>query len=151
VAAGTPAPGPAMGAAMQAALVAAAVQAASRIVYTSQTQAEAQAALLYAAIDAAAVAAASLAQTDPANAAPVWRGLVAMKAALAADVNALIGRLPPVVAIITPVAMPAWVLAEYISGDTPAQVYATYLDLITRNNVLNPALVPAGTLEVLDS
>jgi prophage DNA circulation protein len=150
VAAGTPAPGPALGAGMQAAFVAAAVQAAARINYTSQQQAEAQAALLYAAIDAAAVAAATLAQTDPANAAPVWRGLLAMRGSLAADVNSLIGRLPPVVTITTQATMPAWILAQYISGDTPSDVYATYLDLISRNNVLNPALVPPGMLEVLN-
>jgi prophage DNA circulation protein len=149
VASGSPAPGPALGAGMQAALVAAAVQAASRITYTSQQDAEAQAALLYAAIDAAAVAAAALAQTDPANAAPVWRAMVVMKGSLAADVNSLIGRLPPVVTITTEATMPAWILAQYISGDTPRAVYATYLDLISRNAVLNPALVQPGMLEVL--
>lgn len=152
VAAGSsaPSPGPALAAGMQAMLVTAAVQAASNITYTSQQDALAQAAILYTAIDAAAVAAATAAQTDPANAAPVWRDLVALKGALAADMNTLIGRLPPVVTITVPRVMPAWLLAHYISGDDPAEVYATYQDIIARNNVYHPALVQPGPLEVLD-
>jgi prophage DNA circulation protein len=146
---GSPSPGPQMGAAMQAALVTAAVLAASRISYTSQQQAEAQAALLYAAIDTAATAAAMQAMTDPANAAPVWRALVALKGDLASDTNALIGRLPPVVTITTSSTVGAWVLAQYISGDTPGDLYSTYQDLIGRNAIVNPALVPPGKLEVL--
>ena len=147
---GANAPGPALAAAMQAATVGAAVQAASGITYASQQDAERQAAVLYAALDAATAAAALAAQGDPANAAPVWRDLIALKATLAADLNSLIGRLPPVVIINIPVAMPAWVIAHYISGDTPDEVYGTYQDIIARNKVFNPALVPAGPLEVLD-
>ena len=143
-------PGPALSAALQAVVVGAAVQAASNIIYTSQQDAQAEAAVLYAAIDAAAVAAATAAQMDPANAAPVWRDLVSLKGALAADFNTLIGRLPPVVTIIIPRVMPAWVIAHYISGDDPAQVIATYLDIIARNQIFHPALVQPGALEVLD-
>jgi prophage DNA circulation protein len=144
------APGPALSAAFQAALVGAAVQAASDIVYTSQQQAQAQAAVLYAALDSAAVAAGIAAQMDPANAAPVWRDLVSIKAALSADLNSLIGRLPAVVTINIPRTMPAWLIAQYISGDDPDQLLATYQDIITRNNITNPALVPPGPLEVLN-
>jgi prophage DNA circulation protein len=150
VAAGTPAPGLAMGAAMTALLVASAVRAASGISYDSQQAAEAEGATLFAAIDAAAVAAGAQAQTDPANAAPVWRALVSLKSALAADLNAQIGRLPAVVTITTRATLPAWVLAQYISGDTPGEVFATYQDLIARNQVVHPALVPPGALEVLN-
>jgi prophage DNA circulation protein len=144
------APGPALAAALQAVVVGAAVQAASNINYTSQQQAQAEAAILYAAIDAAAVSAATAAQSDPANAAPVWRDLTALKGALAADLNALIGRLPPVVTLTIPTVMPLWVIAQYISGDDPSQVLATYQDLITRNNIFHPALVQPGPLEVLN-
>ncbi len=145
-----PAPGPALAAALQAVIVGAAVQAASDITYVSQQEAIAQGALLYGAIDAAADAAATAAQTDPANAAPVWRDLVALKGALAADLNVLIGRLPPVVVIVIPRVMPAWLIAQYISGDDPSQVVGTYQDIIARNQVFHPALVQPGPLEVLD-
>jgi hypothetical protein len=47
--------------------------------------------------------------------------------------------------------MPAWLLAQYIAGDNPGSVRAAYVDLITRNNVFHPAIVPAGTLEVLNA
>lgn len=146
----TTTPGPALNAGLQALVVGGAVQAASNINYTSQQQAQAQAAVLYAAIDTAAAVAATAAQTDPANAAPVWRDLVALKAALAADMNSLIGRLPPVVTITVPRVMPAWLLAQYISGDDPSQVVATYQDIIARNQIFNPALTQPGPLEVLD-
>jgi hypothetical protein len=76
--------------------------------------------------------------------------LASLKAALAADLNSLIGRLPAVVTIMIPRTMSAWTLAEYISGDDPGQVFATYQDIIARNNIRHPALVPPGPLEVLD-
>jgi prophage DNA circulation protein len=147
--ANNPSPGPALAAGLQAAIVATAVQAAAGINYTSQQDAMAEAAILYTAIDAATVTAALAAQTDPANAAPVWRDLVALKGSLAADMNALIGRLPPVVTIYIPQVMPAWMIAQYISGDAPSEVVATYQDIIARNKVFHPALVPPGALEVL--
>jgi prophage DNA circulation protein len=145
------APAPAIAAGMQAVIIAQAVAAAANIIYDSQQAAEAQAAILYAAIDAAVAAAATAAQTDPANAAPVWRDLVGLKAALAADLNALIGRLPAVVTIHIATASNAWLLAQYISGDNPADVYATYQDLIARNDIFHPALVPPGAIEVLNN
>jgi prophage DNA circulation protein len=147
--AGNPSPGPALSAALQAALLAAAVQAAASINYASQQDATAQATVLYAAIDAGIVTAGIAAQTDPANAAPVWRDLVGLKAALAADMNALIGRLPAVVTINIPRTMPAWLIAQYISGDDASAVLATYQDIIARNKIFHPAMVPPGPLEVL--
>jgi prophage DNA circulation protein len=145
-----PSPGPALAAAFQAALVGAAVLAAAGIDYASQQVAEAQAAILYAALDAAAAAVATVAQSDPANAAPVWRDLSGLKAALAADLNALIGRLPEVVIINIPTSMSAWLLAQYVSGDEPGAVFATYQDICARNQVFHPAMVPAGPVEVLN-
>jgi hypothetical protein len=144
-----PSPGPALATAMLALVVAQAALAASNIDYTSQQQATAQAALMYAAFDSAISAAAIAAASAPALAAPVWRDLLDLKAAYAADVNALVGRLPLVVTITVPAAMPAWLLAQYISGDSPSQLYATWQDIIARNNILVPGAVPPGTIEVL--
>lgn len=144
-----PAPGPALAASLQAIIVANAVAASALIAYQSVQQAQAQALVLMAALDAAIVAAATAAQTSPQLAAPVWDDLIGLKAALAADTNALIGRLPAVVTVNTINVLPAWLIAHYVAGDVPARMAATYADIVARNRVINPALVPAGALEVL--
>lgn len=144
-----PSPGPALAACFQAMIVANAVLASSLIAYDSVQAAQAQALVLMSALDAAIVAAATQAQTAPQLAAPVWDDLVSLKSALAADTNALVGRLPSVVDINTRRTLPAWLIAHYVAGDVPSQMYATYSDIIARNVVSNPATVPGGTLEVL--
>ncbi len=145
-----PAPAPALSAGLQAAVVGAAVQAASNISYASQQDAIAMAEQLFDALDQAIGAAATAAASDPLNAPTVWRDLVAVKAALAADMNVLIGRLPEVVTINTPRTMPVWLLAQYVSGDDPSSVFATWQDIIARNNVRHPAMLQAGPVEVLN-
>ena len=146
-----PTPGPALASAMLALVLANAVQAASNISYTSQQQAQAQGALIYAAFDTAIPAAALAAASAPALGGAVWGALLDLKAAFAADMNALIGRLPPVVNIAVPNTMPAWLLAQYISGDNPADVFATWQDIVARNNIRNPGAVPPGSIEALAS
>ncbi|MDA8049960.1 MAG: DNA circularization N-terminal domain-containing protein [Rhodospirillales bacterium] len=147
--AGALSPGPALAAAMQAIIVAAAVEAVSGVAWASQQAAQAEAALIYAAIDAAITAAGVQAASEPALAAPVWRDLLAVRAAFAADMSSLIGRLPAVIEVVTPAVLPAWLIAEYVAGDTPGAIYATWQDIVARNGVRNPALVPSGSVEVL--
>ena len=62
---------------------------------------------------------------------------------------AVIGRLPAVVAFTSPAPVPVWLIAQHLSGDTPGDLVATYLDIVGRNNIAHPALAPAGALEVL--
>ncbi len=145
------APAPALSAAMQAAVAGAAVQAASNINYASQQDALAQQATLNKAIDQAVAAAMVQAPADPLNVTPVYRDLIALKSALAADMNALIGRLPAVVVITTRNTVPVWLLAQYVSGDTPGNVVDTYMDIVARNNVRHPAMLAPGAIEVLNS
>ncbi len=145
-----PAPAAALSAGLQAAIVGAAVQAASNISYASQQDAIAMAGTLYGALDQAIGAAATAAASDPLNAPTVWRDLVAVKAALAADMNTLIGRLPPVVTINTARTMPVWLLAQYVSGDEPGNVFVAWQDIINRNGVRHPAMLPPGPVEVLN-
>ena len=146
-----PAPGPALAIALTALVLANAAQAASNISYTSQQQAQAQAALLYAAFDAGIASAALAAASAPVLGGAVWRDLLDLKAAVAADMNAVIGRLPPVVVITVPNTIPAWLLAQYISGDNPGAVFATWQDIVARNNIRSPGAVPPGTIEALAS
>ncbi len=147
--AGDPAPGPALALVTQALVVADAVTAASDIVYTSQQDAAQWSATLQAAIGALANAAMLQGAAYPALAGAVWRAAIASSAALSADMNAQIGRLPAVVVITPPAPVPVWLLAQYVSGDTPGAVFATYLDLVARNAIRNPATPPAGAIEAL--
>lgn len=151
LAAATPggAAGPAIAAAAQCLALADAVGAASGIAFTSQQEARSWAASLDAALVTAAASALALAATQAQAAALLWRAIVAARAALAADMTAVIGRLPSVRSFTLRSVTAAWVLAQYLSGDTPGQVFATYQDLITRNNVTHPALMQPGTIEVL--
>lgn len=105
---------------------------------------------LYSAIDGAIAAAGALAANDPLNITPVWRDLLAVKAALAADLNAAIGRLPAVVVINTPRALPLWLVAQYAYGDNPGQIFTMWQDMIARNRVRNPAVLLPGPVELLN-
>ena len=135
--------------AAQAFAVADAASVASDIPFTSQQEALDWKQRLLAALDQAASLAARAAAIDPIFAGPVWRALIALRAAVAADMNAVIGRLPAVRVLTSPAVTSAWLLAQHLSGDTPDQMLGTYLDIIARNDIAQPALVPAGPLEVL--
>lgn len=144
-----PAPGPTVAAAAQLLAVADAISAASDIDFSSQQEAGQWQTRLNAALDTATAQTAALAAIWPTAAGTAWRSLAAMQAALAADMTATIGRLPPVVRFTAPGSVPVWVLAQYLSGDRPDQVVAAYLDLVQRNDIAHPAVAPAGDLEVL--
>lgn len=154
-AAGTMAPanaaesGAALSVCAMAFAVADAVLAASDIPFESQQDALAWQARLNTAIDGVAALAAGFAATDPIQAGPVWQALLALRAAVAADMTATIGRLPAVRAFVPTAPVPVWVLAQHLSGDDPGRVLATYLDLIRRNDIAHPAHAPSGALEVL--
>jgi prophage DNA circulation protein len=148
-ASGAAAPAVAVSLAAAAYAAAGAVDAASDIVYTSQQDAQASLASLLAGIDAVATLAVSLAPSLPAAAGTVWRSTQRLRAAVAADINAQIGRLPVVQSFTLAATMPVWLVAQALVGDTPAQLAATYADLIARNNVVNPAAIGPGTIEAL--
>ncbi len=141
-------PAPALAAAMQAALVAQAVSAASDIVYASQQDALAEQAVIVPAIDAAIQAVAKQAQTNTSATWPLWDALTTLRDGFIADLNAQIGRLPAVVSLALPAPTSAWLIAQYLAGDNPAAVFATYQDIVARNKIVHPAMV-SGTIEVL--
>ena len=135
--------------ATQALALADAVSAASDIPFESQQEAATWQQNLNAAMGAAATQAALLAATQATAAGTLWRSLVAAQSALAADMNATIGRLPAVVTFTPPVTAPVWLIAQYLAGDTPARVLPVYLDLVSRNGIINPGVPQSGPLEVL--
>jgi anthranilate phosphoribosyltransferase len=63
--------------------------------------------------------------------------------------NDRIGRLPAVATLVTPATMSAWLVANRIAGDTPGQITETMLEVVRRNRVRHPAMVPAGSVEYL--
>jgi prophage DNA circulation protein len=142
-------PVPSLAIAMQAMIMNQTLSAASDIVYTSQQDAIALRNTLLAALDGVIISAANAAGLDPAAAASTWRSLVAARSAFLVDINSEIGRLPAVVTILLPTTMPAWLVAQYLAGDTPSAVRAQYLDIVARNQVTHPAMVPAGDIEAL--
>ncbi len=75
---------------------------------------------------------------------------MALRAAWVADMNERIGRLPSVALLTPPGPTTAWHIAQHLVGDDPSQIVATVQDLVRRNGLRHPALIPAGTvLEVL--
>jgi prophage DNA circulation protein len=134
----------------------AAAQAATTIAWNSAQEAQSNLALLLAAIDAtatqAAIASVPTVTTVAAavQAGLLWCELQDARAALVADMTATIGRLPQVQTVVA-ASLPAWLIANILAGDTPGLIQSTYADLITRNTLRNPALVPAGPLETLAS
>jgi hypothetical protein len=126
-----------------------AVTATTGIAFTSQQEARAWFTQLATPLGAAATLAASLVPSQATGAGTLWRALVALQAALAADMNATIGSLPVVETLTLTAPVSTWLIAQYLVGDTPGAVLATYLDLVLRNNIINPAIPPPGPLEVL--
>jgi hypothetical protein len=143
------APAPAISAGLRAQIVLAAIAAASDIVFASQQDASAMCDQLLAALDQVIADAATQAATMPQEGAQLWRSLIAVRDAVAADYNAQIGRLPPVVQLALPAAVPVWHIAQYLAGDVPSTVFATYQDIVARNGIRHPGLPVNGPVEVL--
>jgi hypothetical protein len=146
-----PTPGPGIAVGQQAQIVLAAIAAASDMVFASQQDALAWRDRLLAALDLAITAVARQAASLPIEGAALWRTLLAVRSAVAADYNARIGRLPAVRQMLLPAAAPVWLIAQHLSGDRPELVAATYRDLVARNRISHPGVPIAGTIEALVS
>lgn len=72
-----------------------------------------------------------------------------LQAALIADINETIGRLPAVVVFKNDRPLDAWLLAQHVFGDTPQLIEAGYREIVARNRPRHPAALPAGGVEVL--
>lgn len=142
-------PGPALILCAQTFMLADATSAASAIDFDSQQEAIVWRDKVSAAIDAATLAAQKLVPASATAASALWRSLIAARAAWIANMNSTIGSLPPVVTFTPPARLPVWVLAQFLAGDDPSAIVATYRDLIKRNGIVHPAEPPSGPLEVL--
>ncbi|ARQ59182.1 hypothetical protein EFR00_24895 [Rhizobium sophoriradicis] len=72
-----------------------------------------------------------------------------LQAALIADINETIGRLPAVVVFRNDRPLDAWLLAQHVFGDTPQLIEAGYREIVSRNKPRHPSALPAGGVEVL--
>lgn len=144
-------PAPALALAARANVLAQAASVVSSIDFDSQQDAMDWHARIDGALASLQSDAAALAADDPAGVGKLWRSVGALRAAISADMNAQVGRLPAVATLLLPTTMSAWQVALRISGDDPAGMLADYRDVVRRNGVRNPALVPAGPIEILQA
>ncbi|NIX75383.1 DNA circularization N-terminal domain-containing protein [Microvirga terricola] len=82
-------------------------------------------------------------------AAQVWNTAEAARAALALDLNEVLGRLPSVRTITPPGTVSAFLLAQHLVGDDPRKVVAMAEDIRRRNRLHHPGSIPPEPLEVL--
>lgn len=78
------------------------------------------------------------------------RASTSLSASIVADINEIIGRLPSVRRILSPRDADTFAVAQHLAGDTPSKLEAVYLDLVTRNDPVHPAQLPAGYVEFLE-
>lgn len=138
----------AMRAAIHAAIVAASVETAAAIAFESREEAWRWRDDLDAGLDRAASLVAPLTLSLPGPASQLWTALRETRAALGADFNEIVGRLPRT-AIVRAGGVPVLLLAYDLAGDAPASVFAQAAEITRRNRLANPAFTPADGVEVL--
>ncbi len=134
-----------------------AIATAAAISFASQQDALGTRDALVAALDSlsdSVVAAAAVtvgAGIAPSAIADLYQAIQSTRAAVYADISARLGRLPSVVSVAVPREMSVWTLAYALAGDTITNVVPMIGDLVTRNGLTLPAIVPAGTVEALET
>ncbi|GLK85682.1 DNA circularization N-terminal domain-containing protein [Ancylobacter defluvii] len=135
--------------AMRVGLVAEAVRAAADIDYESRQDATTVRAALDDELAGLAGETATFAYDDPAAGAGLWRAVGDLRAALARDLNEIIGRLPSVITVRPPAGISAWLIAQHFAGDDPRAVVAMFEDIVTRNRLRHPGVITTETIEIL--
>lgn len=131
-----------------AAIVAQAARVVADIPHESRQEAMAWRAQMMAALDRLDGLASDLGSETPDAIARLLATSGALRAAVAADINEAIGRLPTVLVVTPPAVVSAWLLAQHFAGDDPSGVVAMFDDIVRRNKLRHPALV-SGAVEVL--
>ncbi|MEH0076044.1 DNA circularization N-terminal domain-containing protein [Pannonibacter sp. Pt2] len=130
-----------------AALTSAAAESAVRIAFSSREEAYGWRDDLDTALSVSVQLTAAMTTALPGPAAAVSRGLRDLRAALYADLNEIIGRLPRTV--IVPGGVPALLIAYDLAADQPARVADVAADITRRNRLAHPAVTPLTGVEVL--
>lgn len=69
--------------------------------------------------------------------------------AISADINEVIGRLPPVLIVSLAQDTDTFAIANHLHGDTPELVEECYRSLVRRNDPRHPSAMPQGPVEAL--
>ncbi len=139
----------AMRLACETAAVAAAARAATDIDYESRDDALVWRETMAGAIERLIGRASEIASVAPAAAATALTALDDVAGALGRDMNEIIGRLPAVERIAPAGTVSAWLIAQHLVGDDPADVVDMLDDIVIRNRLRHPALVSPEGVEVL--
>lgn len=138
-----------------AACITQAVATAAAMSFTSTQDAISTRDALVATLDLlsnAVVAASAITTGDvaPSAIAELFSAIQSTRAAIFADISARLGRLPSILEVAVPVEMNPWVLAYALAGDNPTTVVPLLSDIVARNLLQTPSLIPAGTVYVLE-
>lgn len=79
----------------------------------------------------------------------LWHATRDLSAALSADLDEVIGRLPSALTVNTGRPTSAWLIAMHYFGDTPGLVEGAYADIVARNKPRHPAELDSETIEIL--
>ncbi|MBD8554922.1 DNA circularization N-terminal domain-containing protein [Rhizobium sp. CFBP 8762] len=84
------------------------------------------------------------------NAQELRRATRSFAAAVIADINETIGRLPNVLTFQPERPLDAFALAAHVYGDRPELIEAAYRDIVARNNPRHPSILDNTRIEVLE-
>lgn len=73
-----------------------------------------------------------------------------VSAAVVTEIHEVVGRLPSVLSFSAAGTQDAWQIAQHVAGDRPSQIENVYLDIVIRNRPSHPAMLEAGSVEVLE-
>lgn len=73
-----------------------------------------------------------------------------VSAAIVVEIHEVVGRLPSVLSFSVSRPQDAWQIAQHVAGDRPSRIDDVYLDIINRNRPSHPAMLEAGSVEVLE-
>jgi len=133
----------------EAAHVAAAARLVSDMAFESRQEAVAWRNDLDRSVQQVGQSASELATENVALASRIWQSAEATRAAIALDINEVLGRLPSVRTITSPRTVSAFLLAQYLVGDDPRQVVPMVNDIRSRNRLRHPGSIPPDPIEVL--
>lgn len=132
----------------QAQALAQGAASAGAIAYTSQDDAVVWRTRLLAALEAHSATLDAIAAAGG-QVQELWTAAAALGDAVTRDIDADLGRLPAVVRVWLAEPVSVWQLALWLAGDAPATMADVVADLVARNDIRHPAIVPAGWIETL--
>lgn len=135
--------------AVEAALLAEAGRTAADIPFESRQEALRWRGRIDGALSGLSDRVAIAAQSSPAPAATLWRAIGAARAALAVDINEVIGRLPSVRLLTPPRTVSAFLIAQDLVGDDPRLVTPMVEDIARRNRLRHAGAVRPTPIEIL--